>query len=166
MCVGGCISSCKFILNSHLHALTQGQLWPQKTSMLLTLKINQLLFRGNYVISGENGSRPGEVFSTFLSWPYLLWCLNQYQLLGRLNDIHQLSDSWPGDEAFHCDFVITAASLAKWDGWPCVITLVGSTKLSHCRTMSFSPLRLGCSSLVGGVRKDADVVCREKCHPR
>ncbi len=78
VCVwGGCTSSCKFILNSHLHALTQGQLQSQKTSMLLMLKINQLLFEGDCIISGENGSGPGEVFSTFLPRSYLLWCLNQ-----------------------------------------------------------------------------------------
>lgn len=81
---GGVTGSCKFILHSHLHALTRGQLRPQKTSMLLALKINQLLFGGNYVISGENGSRPREVFSTFLSVAYLLWRLNQQPAPGKV----------------------------------------------------------------------------------
>lgn len=147
MCVGWCSSSCKFILNSHLHALTPGQLRAPKN-------VNAADIRNKSNTPGRQlcweKPKPGLQRCFQLSYLIYFGVETSKQLLGRLNDIHQLSARWPGDEAFHCDFVITAASLTKWDEWPCVSRFRRfPSKVRRCgditgdRTVSFSPRRRG-----------------------
>lgn len=70
-------SSRKFILNSHLHSLTRGNYNLKKTSMLLTLRINQLLFGGDCHIRRKWIRILKRCFQLSSFSPYLLWCLNQ-----------------------------------------------------------------------------------------
>lgn len=78
--------------------------------MLLTLEINQILFIATLsggtwreTLGGGGGAKPG--LQTRFQLSHLIYSGfgTSNQLLGRLNDIHQLSGGGAQDEAFHSD---------------------------------------------------------------